>query len=259
MKAILLALVRVYQYLFRPLLGSNCRFAPSCSDYAREAIAKAWRRCAARCSRCAESGAATRIIRVVMTRYLRRPTGPTSPQQTASLTRQRGRLPAGSSWTRNASSCSSSSRFPHSSCGRRWQTPSTAAASASVTTSARQTTPADLPSAPVAATPGVAPVARPGAAPAGAPVAKSARSSVTTDLYRADIDTAGGVITQVALNAHHDFADETKPYLALQRTPERIFVAESGLLGEGMPNHRTTYTKRYPGRASSPPARTCSN
>lgn len=39
MKTVLLALIRAYQYLFRPLLGSNCRFAPSCSDYAREAVA----------------------------------------------------------------------------------------------------------------------------------------------------------------------------------------------------------------------------
>ena len=38
MKALLVALVRAYQYLFRPLLGANCRFYPSCSDYAREAI-----------------------------------------------------------------------------------------------------------------------------------------------------------------------------------------------------------------------------
>jgi hypothetical protein len=40
MKAILLSLIRCYQYLFRPMLGANCRFAPSCSDYAREAIGK---------------------------------------------------------------------------------------------------------------------------------------------------------------------------------------------------------------------------
>ena len=40
MKHVLLALIRAYQYLFRPLLGSNCRFYPSCSDYAREAVAK---------------------------------------------------------------------------------------------------------------------------------------------------------------------------------------------------------------------------
>jgi len=40
MKWIVLALIRVYQYLFRPLLGAHCRFAPSCSEYAREAVVK---------------------------------------------------------------------------------------------------------------------------------------------------------------------------------------------------------------------------
>ena len=40
MSAILISLIRVYQYLFRPLLGANCRFAPTCSEYAREAIEK---------------------------------------------------------------------------------------------------------------------------------------------------------------------------------------------------------------------------
>jgi len=40
MSAILVSLIRLYQYLFRPLLGANCRFAPSCSEYAREAIEK---------------------------------------------------------------------------------------------------------------------------------------------------------------------------------------------------------------------------
>ena len=45
MKWLLLWAIRGYQYLFRPLLGSNCRFYPSCSDYALEAIQKhgAWR------------------------------------------------------------------------------------------------------------------------------------------------------------------------------------------------------------------------
>ena len=38
MKALLLGLLRLYQYALRPLLGANCRFYPSCSDYAREAI-----------------------------------------------------------------------------------------------------------------------------------------------------------------------------------------------------------------------------
>jgi putative membrane protein insertion efficiency factor len=39
-RGLLLALVRGYQYFLRPLLGSNCRFAPSCSDYALESIGK---------------------------------------------------------------------------------------------------------------------------------------------------------------------------------------------------------------------------
>jgi uncharacterized protein len=38
MKALLLLLLRGYQYAIRPLLGANCRFFPSCSDYAREAV-----------------------------------------------------------------------------------------------------------------------------------------------------------------------------------------------------------------------------
>ena len=40
MRTILLALIRGYQYALRPLLGANCRYAPSCSDYAGEAIVK---------------------------------------------------------------------------------------------------------------------------------------------------------------------------------------------------------------------------
>ncbi len=32
------ALIRAYQYLFSPWLGPRCRYAPSCSEYAVEAI-----------------------------------------------------------------------------------------------------------------------------------------------------------------------------------------------------------------------------
>ena len=38
MKLFLLLLLRAYQYTLRPLLGANCRFYPSCSDYSRDAI-----------------------------------------------------------------------------------------------------------------------------------------------------------------------------------------------------------------------------
>jgi uncharacterized protein len=38
MKRLLLGALSAYRYLFRPLLGPNCRFYPSCSEFAREAI-----------------------------------------------------------------------------------------------------------------------------------------------------------------------------------------------------------------------------
>lgn len=38
MKRILLALLRIYKIALSPYLGSRCRFWPTCSDYAREAV-----------------------------------------------------------------------------------------------------------------------------------------------------------------------------------------------------------------------------
>ena len=32
------ALIRVYQWTLSPVLGPRCRYLPTCSDYAREAI-----------------------------------------------------------------------------------------------------------------------------------------------------------------------------------------------------------------------------
>ncbi len=38
MRRVLIVFLRIYQYTVRPLLGPRCRFYPSCSDYAVEAI-----------------------------------------------------------------------------------------------------------------------------------------------------------------------------------------------------------------------------
>ncbi len=38
MRHLLLALIRAYQWVLSPILGSNCRFHPSCSEYARQAV-----------------------------------------------------------------------------------------------------------------------------------------------------------------------------------------------------------------------------
>lgn len=44
-RSLMLFLVRVYQIVLSPLLGSNCRFQPTCSAYAKESIELhgAWR------------------------------------------------------------------------------------------------------------------------------------------------------------------------------------------------------------------------
>ncbi|MDR0379315.1 MAG: membrane protein insertion efficiency factor YidD [Candidatus Accumulibacter sp.] len=40
MKRLFLFLIRCYRYAVSPLLGRNCRFFPTCSDYTAQAIEK---------------------------------------------------------------------------------------------------------------------------------------------------------------------------------------------------------------------------
>ncbi|MDG1688156.1 MAG: membrane protein insertion efficiency factor YidD [Gammaproteobacteria bacterium] len=40
MAKILVGLIRAYQFLISPLLGSNCRFHPTCSRYMMESIGR---------------------------------------------------------------------------------------------------------------------------------------------------------------------------------------------------------------------------
>ena len=104
---------------------------------------------------------------------------------------------------------------------------------------------------PASAVPGAATSAVP--MPSGAPLAPGGQTvTIRTDFYTAAVDTAGGVITLVALNQHHDATEPTKPYRVLQRTAERTFVAQAGLIGDGLPNHRTLYTVQPGARELAP-------
>ena len=38
MRRLVIGCIKAYQYAISPLLGSNCRFHPSCSNYAEEAF-----------------------------------------------------------------------------------------------------------------------------------------------------------------------------------------------------------------------------
>jgi YidC/Oxa1 family membrane protein insertase len=117
-------------------------------------------------------------------------------------------------------------------------------------TSPRTTPPASPSTAPAAGA--AAAPAVPGAPPAAASAPAGQTIEIRTDLYVADIDTVGGTITRVALEKHRDAEDPSKPYLALQRNAERTFVAQAGLIGEGFPNHRTTYEPLPGPRALAP-------
>lgn len=104
---------------------------------------------------------------------------------------------------------------------------------------AKPAAPADVP-VPSATVPGPGPVPGAPGTDAGVPAVVQP-IVVKTDLYTAEIDAVGGVIARVGLTAHRAAEQGGLPYYALQKTAERTFVAQSGLLGAGLPNHRAVY------------------
>lgn len=67
---------------------------------------------------------------------------------------------------------------------------------------------------------------------------------VKTDFYYAEIDTTGGNICRLELLKHGDSDDKTKPFVLYKSEPKDIYVAQSGLIGNGLPTHRTPYTSQ---------------
>ena len=78
-------------------------------------------------------------------------------------------------------------------------------------------------------------------APSSAALQKGETITIRTDRYVAQVDTLGGVIDDVALNEHRDTDQADKPYLLLQKNANRTFLAQSGLIGDGLPNHHTLW------------------
>src|SRR5688572_23444844 len=77
---------------------------------------------------------------------------------------------------------------------------------------------------------------------AGGVLQKGETVRVVTDGYVAEIDTAGGDLRSLELLHHRDTLDKKKNFRLLQPEGEHIYVAQSGLIGSGLPNHRTRYT-----------------
>ena len=64
---------------------------------------------------------------------------------------------------------------------------------------------------------------------------------VTTDNFEVEISTAGGNLQQAALLKHREAEDKTKPIILLQQQVKRTYLAQSGLLGQGLPTHTANF------------------
>ena len=109
------------------------------------------------------------------------------------------------------------------------------------------------------ATLGAAPVATP-----GAPFVVAEQTTITTDLVKATLSSVGGTLTRLQLLQYPDHVAQEwyepvlelfgrkaapaapKDVLLLDEAPDRLYVAESGLIptmgGSGLPNHHTAMT-----------------
>jgi len=65
---------------------------------------------------------------------------------------------------------------------------------------------------------------------------------VFTDVLTVQIDTIGGTIKHIELPKHRGTIDTSKNFVLLERGGERTYVAQSGLIGEGLPNHNSKFT-----------------
>lgn len=93
--------------------------------------------------------------------------------------------------------------------------------------------------APVPAVPQT-PIASP-AVSAEAALAHGQRIKITTDLYNAEIDTAGGDLRYLALRLHKDVAHADAPYVLFKDAAPGIYYPQSGLVGAHLPNHKSVY------------------
>lgn len=66
--------------------------------------------------------------------------------------------------------------------------------------------------------------------------------TVRTDLLIADIDTLGGVLRRLELLEHRSMDGADGNLLLFEASGERTYLAQGGLIGEGLPNHTTPYS-----------------
>ncbi|HTH94547.1 MAG TPA: membrane protein insertase YidC [Rhodocyclaceae bacterium] len=92
--------------------------------------------------------------------------------------------------------------------------------------------------------------AAPGAVPtvsatpvATLPAANIAKAKVQTDLFKAEISAQGGDLVFLELEKHRATLDANKNFVLFDNDAKgHIYVGQTGLIGDGLPNHKTQFS-----------------
>lgn len=98
---------------------------------------------------------------------------------------------------------------------------------------------AGVPTPTTAGAPGA--VAVPGQPAAPAPVA-APKAIIRTDVLVAEVSAQGGDIVRLELTKHHSSEDNTRNYVLFDNGEKHNYAAQTGLIGNGLPNHKTLFT-----------------
>lgn len=64
---------------------------------------------------------------------------------------------------------------------------------------------------------------------------------VKTDLFSAEISSQGGDLIRLELIQHHATGDKTRNFVLFDNGEKHFYQAQSGLIGDKLPNHKSTY------------------
>jgi YidC/Oxa1 family membrane protein insertase len=78
-------------------------------------------------------------------------------------------------------------------------------------------------------------------APTASVPAGAAKAVVKTDVVLAEISAQGGDLVRLELLQHKANNDRSRNFVLLDSGEKHVYLAQSGLIGEGMPNHKTLY------------------
>lgn len=66
--------------------------------------------------------------------------------------------------------------------------------------------------------------------------------TVSTDLFKAEINTIGGDINHIEFLQHFDTDNRNKPFTIFLQNGTNTYIAQTGLLGEDLPTHNTKFS-----------------